>query len=270
MIDRAITQKAALQVLFITLDAKHVKNALNNQEWSILEANLRTLKIFLEATKALSVYEEPSLHQVEGIYNLIKNYLEVDTADSSKNMLTKINEHLAILSKAHLKSQALHPGYKLDKKNNCYQSKYFELKQEAEIIAGCMDYTENNAIDSQETIQKTALQRLEELVNETIVVDSQHTTSISYNAVTEINHFLHASRAQKDDNLLTWWHTHEKEFPILAVLAHSYFAIPASSVPCEQLFLVAGNTVTKNRNSLAPEAAQATLCLRSWLRFLGV
>lgn len=270
MIDRAIMQKTALQVLFITSDAKYIKNALNNQEWSILEANLRTLKIFSEATKALSVYQEPSLHQVEGIYNLIKNYLEMNTADSSKSMLTKINEHLAILSEAHWKSQVLHPGYKLDKKDNCYQLKYFELKQEAEIIAGCMDNTENNAIDSQEIIQKTALQRLEELVNETIIIDNQHTTSISYNAVTEINRFLHASRAQKDDNPLTWWHAHEKEFPILAVLARSYFAIPASSVPCEQLFSVAGNTVTKNRNSLAPEAAQATLCLRSWLRFLGV
>lgn len=271
MIDMAVKQKTALQVLFITSNVKHLKNALENQDWSILEANLKTLKVFSKATRALSVYEEPSLHQVENIYSLVKNYLEIDTANSSKSMLAKLEEYSAKLSTAHWITQALHPGNKLDKKDKNYQLKYFELKKLAEIIAGNMNIAENNVRFSSATT-KTALQQLEELVNETIVVDIdyQHITSASRSAATEISHFLNASRAQKNDNPLAWWQTYGEEFPILSVLARSYFAIPASSVPCEQLFSIAGNVITKNRNSLAPVTVQALLCLQSWLRFIGM
>ena len=116
---------------------------------------------------------------------------------------------------------------------------------------------------------KSALQRLEELVNDTIIVN-QHTTGVRYNATAEINCYLAASRAQKDSDLLIWWCMFKKDFPALAALACNYFAAPASSVPCEQLFSIAGNTITKNCNSLAPETAQALLCSRSWSLLLGI
>ena len=43
-----------------------------------------------------------------------------------------------------------------------------------------------------------------------------------------------------------------------------YLAIMSTSVPCEQLFSLAGLTVTKSRNSLDNETVRAVLCLKSW------
>jgi hypothetical protein len=114
---------------------------------------------------------------------------------------------------------------------------------------------------------KTALQRLEELVNDIIIIDQQ-TASITHNITVEITCYLTASRAHKNNNPLIWWHTYEQEYLILAVLARNYFAVPASSVLCEQFFSIAGNIITKNHNSLAPETAQALLCLRSCSEYM--
>jgi hypothetical protein len=94
MINMTIKQKIILQTLFVITDAKYIKNALDYQEWNILEANLKTLKIFAEGIKALSIYMESTLHQVENIYNLIKRYLEMNGSNISKSMIAKIEDHL--------------------------------------------------------------------------------------------------------------------------------------------------------------------------------
>jgi hypothetical protein len=48
-------------------------------------------------------------------------------------------------------------------------------------------------------------------------------------------------------------------------MAWDYLSIQASSVPCEQLFSLAGNVVSKKRNRLDKDTTRACLCLRSWL-----
>lgn len=66
---------------------------------------------------------------------------------------------------------------------------------------------------------------------------------------------------------LEWWKTHWEEYPTLSILARDWLAVPASSVPCESLFSIAGNTITANRNRLSPDTAKALLCLKSWWEF---
>lgn len=61
-----------------------------------------------------------------------------------------------------------------------------------------------------------------------------------------------------------WWKANQAAFPNLAIMAKNYLAIMSTSVPCEQLFSLAGLTVTKTRNSLHNETVQAVLCLKSW------
>jgi len=48
-------------------------------------------------------------------------------------------------------------------------------------------------------------------------------------------------------------------------MAQNYLSIQATSVPCEQLFSLAGNVVSKKRNRLGKSTTRACLCLRSWL-----
>ena len=63
---------------------------------------------------------------------------------------------------------------------------------------------------------------------------------------------------------INWWKTHKQEFPLLSSLAHNYLAIMATSVPCEQLFSIAGLTITKTRNRLNSDSVRACLCFKSW------
>jgi hypothetical protein len=52
---------------------------------------------------------------------------------------------------------------------------------------------------------------------------------------------------------LTWWRERARTYPIISHLAKKYLAIPASSVPSERIFSLAGNIVTKKRANLKPE-----------------
>ncbi|XP_077370240.1 E3 SUMO-protein ligase ZBED1-like isoform X2 [Festucalex cinctus] len=57
----------------------------------------------------------------------------------------------------------------------------------------------------------------------------------------------------KDSDPLQWWRFNEARFPTLAALAKSYLAVPATSMPSERLFSVAGDIVNQKRASLAAE-----------------
>ena len=52
---------------------------------------------------------------------------------------------------------------------------------------------------------------------------------------------------------LEWWQSGEFRYPNVAKLAKVYLAIPATSVPSERTFSIAGMTMTKLRSSLDPD-----------------
>ncbi|KAJ7985047.1 hypothetical protein DPEC_G00361090 [Dallia pectoralis] len=65
---------------------------------------------------------------------------------------------------------------------------------------------------------------------------------------------------------LQWWSTHEGAHPQLSVLARKYLGTPATSVPCERLFSLAGNVVQKKRAALSSENVNRLVCLSNWLK----
>jgi len=69
----------------------------------------------------------------------------------------------------------------------------------------------------------------------------------------------------EDCDPLTWWSSHQKNFPILSAIAKNHLAIQSTSVACEQSFSIAGLTISKLRNRLDSETARAILCLKSWI-----
>lgn len=269
MIKAALRQRRPLQVMFIDSESKYVKNALDQSDWDILEGNLKVLKIFAKATAILSAYKEPTLHQVEDVYSMIKGYLNNHKTNAHDVMAEKLDEYSDKISTAHWLAQILHPGVKLDKNDKKIRLKLAQLKKQAEltstILSDAAQISSPN-IPSTTKKSKSGLEGLQELVSDTINVDL-NTQAVKYNAGAEIDHYLASPKVDRRDNPLAWWQCNEKGYPILSSLARHYLAVPASSVPCEQLFSIAGNTITKNRNSLAPETAQALLCLRSWLLF---
>ena len=70
----------------------------------------------------------------------------------------------------------------------------------------------------------------------------------------EVARYLASNRHADDSklSLLEWWKKYEYSYPRLSVLAKKYLAIPASSVPSERVFSLAGNIVNKKRSRLNP------------------
>lgn len=79
-----------------------------------------------------------------------------------------------------------------------------------------------------------------------------------------------AFRARKPEPLgsdpLLFWKQHAASYPNLALQAAKLLCIPATSLPCERLFSVAGVIVQKRRTALSPDQVQKILCLNSWLK----
>jgi hypothetical protein len=68
----------------------------------------------------------------------------------------------------------------------------------------------------------------------------------------EIQRYLDSQRQNTDTTLtlLEWWKCNEYLYPRLAKVAKNILAIPASSVPSERVFSLAGNIVNKKRSRL--------------------
>ena len=60
---------------------------------------------------------------------------------------------------------------------------------------------------------------------------------------------------------LVWWSDKEHEYPCLYYVAKKYLAIPATSVPSERIFSLAGFIVRKNRTNLFPEHVNQNIFL---------
>ncbi|CAG8793782.1 6628_t:CDS:1, partial [Racocetra persica] len=48
-----------------------------------------------------------------------------------------------------------------------------------------------------------------------------------------------------------------------------FLAVQSMSVPSEQAFSIARNTISLTQNRINPEVARASLCLKSWFTELG-
>ena len=79
----------------------------------------------------------------------------------------------------------------------------------------------------------------------------------------EISNYWNFATASTDTSPLDWWKAHEAEYPLLSKLAQDFLSIMATSVPCEQLFFIAGLVITKSRNRLSGNSAREILCLKS-------
>ena len=67
------------------------------------------------------------------------------------------------------------------------------------------------------------------------------------------------------DSALVWWGEHESKYPIIAVLAGKYLAIPASSAPSECVFssVIMKITLDRKRWSIDPERLELLILAKS-------
>ena len=77
----------------------------------------------------------------------------------------------------------------------------------------------------------------------------------------ELEYFSKEPVLDRNSDPLEWWRKNEEWFPTLSKLAKKLFCIPATYVPSEQVFSIAGNIFTKKRASLKPENVDMLIVL---------
>ena len=85
-----------------------------------------------------------------------------------------------------------------------------------------------------------------------IMCIGESVTSSQHVVANEVSRYLHSTPMDQELMLLLWWKKNQQFFPHLSILARKYLAIPASSVPSERVFSLAGNLVSKTMGSHEP------------------
>lgn len=69
-------------------------------------------------------------------------------------------------------------------------------------------------------------------------------------------------------DVFNWWKTHEPTFPILSKLVKKYLIIPATSVPSERLFNIAGDIITDTRTCLTGNNAGMLIFMAKNVKYM--
>jgi hAT family C-terminal dimerisation region len=193
---------------------------------------------FLGMMASLQQYQQQS-DVANAIYNKLKSYW------------------VQYLSRSSAISAILDPRYKL--------STFSDPEEREE----CVDYLQtlySSYIQNSHTIPNRINEEMQDSRSYFLnIINSNQSNSFGNNlGFKEIDNYLNMPNDINIDPL-SWWKVHQKEYPILSLMAKDFLIIQSTSVPSEQAFSIANNTITQTRNRLDPETAREILCLKSWI-----
>ncbi|KAJ4800659.1 Zinc finger BED domain-containing protein DAYSLEEPER [Rhynchospora pubera] len=67
-------------------------------------------------------------------------------------------------------------------------------------------------------------------------------------------------------DILSWWKTEGRDYPILRRIACDVLAIPITTVASESAFSTGGRVIRPHRSKLDPEIVEALICTQDWVR----
>jgi len=69
----------------------------------------------------------------------------------------------------------------------------------------------------------------------------------------------------EDFDVLKYWKTNEKKFPMLSIIARDVLSIPITTMTSESTFSKGGRVISKYRSFILPDHMQILICTQSWL-----
>ena len=252
MINRACYLKEHMEMLLVRYS--NVRNYFPvEEEWELFKDLDEFLQQFDDATIELSSQTYPTIAHSRIVLLSIKKDLEINREDEFllndmiNAMQEKFNEYYERLEESTHIAAFLDPRYK----------KYcFRGMSEHEILLPIRNQLEQQLPSEVLIIPTKKISRfLQNLKDNTILPMVND----------EISEYWNSNDADESVKPLEWWKTHSTEYPNLSKLAHNFLCIQGSSVPCEQLFSIAGQVLCKSRNRLTGESVRVCICLRSWI-----
>ncbi|CAB4492724.1 unnamed protein product [Rhizophagus irregularis] len=251
---KMINRASVLKENILMLAVKHpiLNNHLPTQvEWELFHDLNQFLESFNNATIDLSAQSRPTIAHSRVILLTIKIDLYADRGEDSllKDVIIQMREKFETYYE--VLKEPTHIAAFLDPR---YKSYCFPEMSDNEILQPIQQKLSQvqptNIIRSAKV--SPFLQKLKSTRGIQIVDD-------------EVTKYWNTNDADENIKPLEWWRTHSTEYPNLSKLAMNHLCIQASSVPCEQLFSIAGQILCKSQNRLTGESVRASICLRSWM-----
>ncbi|XP_041460598.1 E3 SUMO-protein ligase ZBED1-like [Lytechinus variegatus] len=271
MLRRILEQQQPISNLLIETKRKELD--LSDREVSIAEQLVELLQPLKEITESLSSESQVTISNIIPTICMLEHIFEVDGNDLPDIVAVKrqMSEKLAQYYVEQDIQDFLSISAFLD--GRFKRLLFFQEEKRARVCdVVARELTENISaerrmhepasdidIDGESEGQpKTKKQKsLAYLISQTIgELDEEENlprTSPESEARDEINRYLREPKVRMSGDPLSWWKLEEGKFPTLAAMARKYLCTPATSVPSERLFSVAGNIVTAKRSLLTPE-----------------
>ena len=272
MLERLIEQSPAVHAALndpkTTLDGR---NVYSYDDQKLIDAMLKFLKPFKDATTVMSTETVPSLPALYPTFLKLTHACEVSTDDpepiqnmknAAKRNLEKrySDENNAILMASFLHPRTKHLKFVPDDER---QQLHESVKKELDCVIqnyGNVEPTQEqicdvDSLEMQEPrskIKKVACEDFMDWIDDIVKpLDNNDNDDRKEKIEREMSRYI-AEPSEKTDSLV-WWRKMEPIFPYLSVLARKYLCVPASSVPCERIFSITGHLVCRRRAALSPE-----------------
>jgi hypothetical protein len=232
---------------------------LNFDEQALAEAFIAVLKPLKTATVCLSAEKEPTLALVLPSLKKISDMLDEKETDS--NTIAKMKKAMREKLERRTTLSQISPDYfklacLLDPRTRKLkfmdaeeqEATKAELSELMKLIQDDNDEGSGNLVNLEETGAAYDASDSDAWLGDILGSD---TPDVPVSISEEMGKYL--AEPQMQVNPLQWWKDNQRFYPKLSQIAREVLAIPATSVPAERIFSLAGRTVTKARASLHHE-----------------
>jgi len=227
--------------------------SLSDHQWKLLERLKDVMEIFVKATQYLSSSSYPTLSAQLPYFSVLATRLEnladeYRTAGSDVELLAAITKAWQKLDEYHCKTGAaqaiatiLDPRCKLATfRNLSWREEWIQEAQESIYRIYAAQYAPTNSINQSRPATPDPFEGdgLEDDFLEAVF--GSQSSAMSINAPSELELYLEEPPEARTVKPIEWWRTYASKYPHLALMARDFLAIPATSVPSEQVFSIAG------------------------------
>ena len=248
---------------------------LNHNDKSSICCIIKLLKPFKECGEKLSSESNVTISLIIPLFDKLKKHLSANAIDTTliKDMKTKM---LAKLKTRYTPEQMkiLKTCTLLDIRNkSCnYVANHFDqLEKDVKEILGNHEESQQeipatqgqelhnlSSFDGNASNEKSIFAFEDDVIDESLFIESDTLKN-------EIRHYrsLAMSADVKDKiNVLEWWKGNKAFFPCLFRAAQAYLHIPATSVPSERIFSLAGYIVCDRRSKILATNVNKSIFLK--------
>jgi len=243
-------------------------------EWTLLQKLKDILDIFIKATEHLSGSSYPTLSAQLPYFSVLATRLEtiVDRERTQNSLFhdactaswQKLDEYHSKTSSAQAIATMLDPRCKVQSFRNLGWRPEWIIDAEAAIHRMYQDQYAPSVSSRPTTPPPTNSSYVEDDFM-TAVFGLLQSSAIP--EMSELDIYLEEKVELPQVDPIEWWRTYESRFSNLSRMARDYLAIPATSVPSECCFSIAGNVLTKRRSSMTEGMANTIMCCKYWLGF---